>query len=136
MDLINSIKISASGMRAQGTRLRVVAENVANAESMGDKPGDNPYRRKTITFENLLDRGMNADLVKVSKIGRDTSDFTIAYDPHHPLADENGYLKTPNVNTLIELTDMREAERSYEANLSVIESSKSLIQRTIDLLRT
>lgn len=135
MDLLNSLKISASGMRAQGTRLRVVAENVANAESVGNKPGDDPFRRKTIIFDNVLDRGMNADLVKVAKIGRDRSDFQTAYEPHHPLADENGYVKKPNVNALIEMTDMREAERSYEANLSVIESSKSLIQRTIDLIR-
>lgn len=135
MDLLNSLKISASGMRAQGTRLRVVAENVANAESLGNNPGDDPYRRKTITFDNVLDRGMNADLVKVAKIGRDRSEFQTAYEPHHPLADENGYVKRPNVNSLIEMTDMREAERSYEANLSVIESSKSLIQRTIELIR-
>ena len=135
MDLVNSIKISASGMRAQGTRLRVLAENVANAESVGSKPGDDPYRRKTITFDNILDRDMNADLVKVSKIGRDQSSFNLEYEPTHPLADEQGYVKMPNVNSLIELTDLREAERSYEANMSVIESSKSLIQRTIDLIR-
>ncbi len=136
MDLINSIKISASGMRAQGTRLRVLAENVANAESVGSKPGDDPYRRKIITFDNVLDRDLNADLVKVSKIGRDQSNFNLVYEPTHPLADDQGYLKMPNVNSLIELTDLREAERSYEANMSVIESSKSLIQRTIDLIRS
>jgi flagellar basal-body rod protein FlgC len=135
MDLINSIKISASGMRAQGTRLRVVAENIANAESVGDKVGMDPYRRKTISFANVLNRDLNADMVKVAKIGRDRSDFIIAYEPNHPLADNEGYIRKPNVNTLIEMSDMREAERSYEANLSVIESSKSLIQRTIDLLR-
>lgn len=136
MDLLNSIKISASGMRAQGTRLRIVAENVANAESVGNAPGDDPYRRKTITFDNVLDRKLNADMVKVSKIGRDQSSFNLVYEPYHPLANDDGYVKMPNVNALIELTDMREAERSYEANLSVIESSKSLIQRTIDLLRS
>ncbi len=135
MDLMNSIKISASGMRAQGTRLRIVAENVANAESLGNTPGADPYRRKTIAFENMLDRDMNADMVKVAKIGRDRSDFSLVYEPHHPLSNEDGYLKRPNVNTLIEMTDMREAGRSYEANLSVIESSKSLIQRTIELIR-
>jgi flagellar basal-body rod protein FlgC len=135
MDLMNSIKISASGMRAQGTRLRVVAENVANAESLGNTPGADPYRRKTIAFENILDRDLNADMVKVAKIGRDRSDFSLVYEPHHPLSNEDGYLKRPNVNTLIEMTDMREAGRSYEANLSVIESSKSLIQRTIELIR-
>ncbi|WP_420566450.1 flagellar basal body rod protein FlgC [Thalassobaculum sp.] len=135
MELINAIKISASGMKAQGTRLRVVAENVANADSMGNKPGDDPYRRKTITFQDQLDRTLNADLVSVKKIGRDMSDFDLAYEPYHPLADENGYVKKPNVNSLIELTDMKEAQRGYEANLSVIDSSKAMIQRTIELLR-
>lgn len=135
MELINAIKISASGMKAQGTRLRVVAENVANADSMGNKPGDDPYRRKTITFQDQLDRTLNADLVSVKKIGRDMSDFEVAYEPYHPLADENGYVKKPNVNSLIELTDMKEAQRGYEANLSVIDSSKAMIQRTIELLR-
>ena len=92
MELMSSIKIAASGMKAQGTRLRVVAENVANAESMGNKPGDDPYRRKTITFANELDRNINADLVFVSKIGREQGDFDVSYEPNHPLADENGYL--------------------------------------------
>ena len=99
MELINAIKISASGMKAQGTRLRVVAENVANADSMGNKPGDDPYRRKTITFQDQLDRTLNADLVSVKKIGRDMSDFDLSYEPYHPLADENGYVKKPNVNS-------------------------------------
>lgn len=135
MELINAIKISASGMKAQGTRLRVVAENVANADSIGNKPGDDPYRRKTITFQDQLDRTLNADLVSVKKIGRDMSDFDLAYEPYHPLADEDGYVKKPNVNSLIELTDMKEAQRGYEANLSVIDSSKAMIQRTIELLR-
>ncbi|NQW11425.1 MAG: flagellar basal body rod protein FlgC [Alphaproteobacteria bacterium] len=135
MDLMNSIKIAASGMKAQGTRLRIVSENVANAESMGTKPGDDPYRRKTITFTNVLNREFNADMVKVDKIGRDRGDFETNYEPTHPLADENGYVKRPNVNALIELTDMKEAQRSYEANMSVIESSRSMIQKTIDLLR-
>lgn len=135
MDLMNSIKVAATGMRAQGTRLRIVAENVANAESMGNTPADDPYRRKTITFANHLDRDLNADMVRVSKIGKDVSQFNLVYEPHHPLADENGYVKMPNVNTLIEMTDMREAERSYEANVSVIESSKALIERTLELMR-
>ncbi|MDF1793171.1 MAG: flagellar basal body rod protein FlgC [Thalassobaculaceae bacterium] len=135
MELMNAIKISASGMKAQGTRLRVVAENVANADSMGNKPGDDPYRRKTITFQDEMDRTLNADLVTVKRIGRDMSDFDTAYEPYHPLADENGYVKRPNVNALIELTDLKEAQRGYEANMSVIDSSKAMIQRTIEMLR-
>jgi flagellar basal-body rod protein FlgC len=134
MDLKDAISISASGMRAQGTRLRIIAENIANADSMGARPGDDPYRRKTITFENVLDRQMNADVVRVSEIGRDLSDFSLAYQPTHPLADENGYVKRPNVNSLIEMTDMTEAQRSYEANMSLIDSSRSMIQKTIDLI--
>src|SRR3546814_11119704 len=116
MDLINSLKISASGMRAQGTRLRVVAENVANAESLGNNPGDDPYRRKTITFDNVLDRSMNADLVKVAKIGRDQRDFQVVYEPHHQLADASAYVKRTNVNTLHEMNDKRGAARTYDAN--------------------
>lgn len=135
MDLTNAIAISASGMQAQGTRLRVVAENIANADSVGTTAGSDPYRRKTIVFNNVLDREMNADRVHVSEIGRDPSNFNIVYEPYHPLADERGYLKRPNVNSLIEMMDMREAQRSYEANLSVIETSKGMIQRTVDLLR-
>ncbi len=134
MDLKDAISISASGMLAQGTRLRIIAENIANADSMGARPGDDPYRRKTITFENVLDRQMNADVVRVSEIGRDLSDFSLAYQPTHPLADENGYVKRPNVNSLIEMTDMTEAQRSYEANMSLIDSSRSMIQKTIDLI--
>ncbi len=135
MELMNAIRISASGMEAQGTRLRIVAENVANADSLGDTPEDNPYRRQTVTFKEVLDRDIGAHLVSVSKIGKDMSDFDMRYEPSHPLADEAGYIKEPNVNALIEMTDMKEAQRSYEANLSVIESSKSMIQRTIELIR-
>lgn len=135
MELMNAMKISASGLKAQGTRLRVVAENIANADSLGSRVGDDPYRRKTINFEDVLDRKLNADLVKVSKIGRDMSEFEVAYEPYHPLADENGYVKRPNVSMLIEINDMREAQRSFEANMSAIDSSRAMIQRTIDLLR-
>lgn len=135
MDLVNALKISASGMKAQGTRLRVISENIANQDSVGTTKGADPYRRKTIVFKDVLDRQINADLVQVAKIGRDDSDFVLAYEPFHPLADEEGYIKRPNVNGLIEMMDMREAQRTYEANLTVIESSKGMIQRTIDLLR-
>ena len=135
MELMNAMKISAAGMKAQGLRLRVVSENVANADSVGKTQGEDPYRRKTVTFKNVFDRSMNADMVNVSKIGRDTSDFKLAYEPYHPLADGRGYIKRPNVNTMIELMDMREAQRSYEANLGIIDMSKSMIQRTVDLLR-
>lgn len=122
-------------MKAQSDRLRVVSENIANADSMGTKPGEAPYRRKTITFRNHLDREMGVDKVEVYKYGYDKSDFKKKYDPGHPAADAEGYVLTPNVNTVMEMVDMREAQRGYEANLNVIEVSKGMIQRTVDMLR-
>ena len=136
IDLTNALKISASGMKAQGTRLRVISENITNQDSVGRTQGADPYRRKTIVFKDVMDRQLGIDLVQVAKIGRDDGDFKISYEPYHPLADEKGYIKRPNVNGLIEMMDMREAQRTYEANLTVLESSKTMIQRTIDLLRS
>lgn len=135
MDLMHSLMISAAGMKVQGERLRVVAENLANADSVAEKPGGDPYRRKTITFRNELDRQLGLETVQVDKVGTDRSDFRMKYDPGNPAADERGYVKLPNVNSLIEMTDMREAQRSYEANLKAIEVARSMLQRTIDLLR-
>jgi flagellar basal-body rod protein FlgC len=135
MDLIKSIKISTAGMRVQGTRLRVISENIANADSLPDGPGDTPYRRKQVSFKNVLDRSLDAKRVKVDKIQLDKTDFDKKYDPQHPAADENGYVAVPNVNPLVEMMDMREAQRSYEANLSIIQVSKSMLTRTIDMLR-
>jgi flagellar basal-body rod protein FlgC len=135
MDLMRALNVSASGMKAQGTRLRVISENIANQDSVGTTKGADPYRRKTIAFRNILDKTTGATLVHVNKIGLDDSAFKLAYEPYHPLADDDGYIKRPNVNGLIEMMDMREAQRTYEANLTVIESSKKMIQRTIDLLR-
>jgi len=135
MDLIKSIKISTAGMRVQGTRLRVISENIANADSLPDGPGDTPYRRKQVSFKNVLDRSLDAKRVKVDKIQVDKTDFDKKFDPQHPAADENGYVEVPNVNPLVEMMDMREAQRSYEANLSIIQVSKSMLTRTIDMLR-
>ncbi len=130
-----SIFVAGAGMRAQGTRLRVISENVANADSTAKVAGGDPYRRKTISFKDQLDRSLNADLVKVREIGQDPSDFKVRFEPSHPAADEQGYVKYPNVTKLVEVMDMREAQRSYEANLSVIEVTKSMVSRTLDLLR-
>jgi flagellar basal-body rod protein FlgC len=135
MDLMDSLAISAAGMRVQGERLRVISENVANVDSVSEVPGGDPYRRKTITFKNALDREQGLDLVKVSKVGLDPSEFIRKYDPSNPAADTGGYIKLPNVNALIEMSDMREAQRSYEANLKVIETARGMLQRTIDILR-
>jgi flagellar basal-body rod protein FlgC len=135
MDLMESLMISAAGMRAQGQRLRVVAENLANADSVAEVPGGDPYRRKTISFKNQLDRELGMETVQVSKVGEDPSDFRMKYDPGNPAADNKGYVKLPNVNSLIEMSDMREAQRSYEANLRAIEVARTMLQRTIDLIR-
>jgi flagellar basal-body rod protein FlgC len=135
MDLMESLMISAAGMRVQGQRLRVVAENLANADSVSEVPGGDPYRRKTITFKNALDRELGMETVQVNKVGLDQSDFRMKYDPGNPAADQKGYVKLPNVNSLIEMSDMREAQRSYEANLRAIEVARTMLQRTIDLIR-
>ena len=134
-DLFKAMSISAAGMKAQGTRLRVISENVANADSLPQDPSQLPYQRKIVTFKNELDRRAGVDTVRIDKITTDKSEFNKQFDPNHPAADENGYVLTPNVNTLIEMMDMREAQRSYEANLSVIKASKSMLQSTIDVLR-
>lgn len=135
MDLMESLMISAAGMKVQGDRLRVVAENLANADSVSEVPGGDPYRRKVITFKNALDKELGLETVQVAKIGVDQSDFRMKYDPGNPSADAKGYVKLPNVNSLIEMTDMREAQRSYEANLRAIEVARNMLQRTIDLIR-
>jgi len=135
-DLLTAMDISAAGMRAQGTRVRVITENIANANTTGETPGSDPYRRQTISFKNELDRTTGAKMVEVNKIGVDrNADFTLKFLPDHPAADEAGYVKMPNVQTLVEMMDIREAQRSYEANLGMIEQSRSMVQRTIDLLR-
>jgi len=134
-DLISSLKISAAGMRAQGTRLRVISQNIANANSLATEPGQEPYRRKNVLFENVLNKELGVELVRVKRLGEDDSEFGERLDPKHPAANEAGYVQTPNVNTLVEVMDMREAQRSYEANLTAIRSARSMMQRTIDLLR-
>ena len=135
MDLMKSIKISAAGMQAQGVRLKVIAENLANADSISPTAGGDPYRRKVVTFQDVLDRKLGADMVKVKNIGTDNSPFKEKYDATSPAADANGYVKMPNVNPLVELMDMREAQRSYEANLRIVDVAKNMMTRTIDLLR-
>lgn len=134
-DFSTSMFIAASGMHAQGIRLKVISENIANANSTADKPGGDPYRRKVATFRNVLDRELGADTVRVKSVVEDNSQFSLRYDPANPAANADGYVKLPNVNTLIEMTDMREAQRSYEANLNVIEASKNMVNKTLDMLR-
>lgn len=135
MDLVDSLHISAAGMRVQGVRLRVVAENMANADSVAATAGGQPYRRKVVTFENVLDRSLGLETVRVAGITREMGELQKRYSPTHPAADKDGYILMPNVNSLIEMTDMREAQRSYEANLKVLEAARSMLMKTIDLLR-
>jgi flagellar basal-body rod protein FlgC len=134
-DLTDTLFISAAGMKTQGERLRILAENVANADSLAKEPGGEPYRRKIITFENVMNRELGINEVRVDRIERDMSDFGRKYRPGHPAADEDGYILTPNVKPLIEMADVKEAQRSYEANLKVIEASRTMVNGVIGLLR-
>lgn len=136
MDQLSAaLSISGSGMQAQSTRMRVVAENLANAQSTGRTPGADPYRRKTVTFAEEMDRAMGTATVVVKDIGADKSAFSIQHDPGNPAADADGNVKMPNVNPLIELSDMRQANRSYSANVEAITQARSMMSMNIDLLR-
>ncbi|QCI80285.1 flagellar basal body rod protein FlgC [Hankyongella ginsenosidimutans] len=134
-DLDKALVVSASGLRAQSLRMRVIAENIANQDSVAATPGGQPYRRKIVQFKSVLDRETGAKEVAVRRVTVDPGAFGRKYAPGHPAADAQGYVLTPNVNGLIESSDLREAQRTYEANLSSIESAKQLATRTIDLLR-
>jgi len=135
MELTDSFLIASSGMRAQSERMRVVAENIANANSVALSADGKPYRRKIISFVNEMDRELGVSVVKTDRIIRDRSPFQLRFEPGHPAANANGYVEYPNVNSLIEMMDMREAQRSYQANLKVLETTRSLAGRTLDLLR-
>jgi flagellar basal-body rod protein FlgC len=131
----NVMSIAASGLRAQSARMRVIAENVANADSTAQTAGGDPYRRRIPMFESELDRATGVERVHMSRTVPDSADFTVRYEPGHPAADQQGYVKYSNVNALIELMDLRAAQRAYEANLNVIENSRTMLSRTLDLLR-
>lgn len=135
MDLDTSLRVSASGLKAQAMRMRVIAENLANADSVAATAGGDPYRRKVVSFRTAVDRVTGATGVKVQTIDTDKTAFTRSYEPGNPAADATGYVLTPNVNTLVEAADMKAAQRSYEANLNAIEAAKGLTMRTIDLLK-
>jgi len=135
MDLDRALDISARGMDVQSTRLRVIAENLANQQSMGSTPGANPYRRKTISFANTMDRQLGVDTVSVKQIGSDSAEFPLKFDPSNPAADAKGYVKTPNVNSFVEVMDMRDAQQSYNANLQVLSTTRGMLTRTIEMLK-
>ncbi|BCH30966.1 flagellar basal-body rod protein FlgC [Mesorhizobium sp. L-8-10] len=134
--IATALKVASSGLQAQSERLRIVSENLANAQSTGNTPGSDPYQRKTIAFQAVMDRQTGGDFVRISEISRDDSEFPVHFDPGHEAADANGYVKLPNVNTLIEMADMSQANRAYQANLQVIKQARDLISMTIDLMRS
>ncbi len=135
MDITKALTISARGMEAQTTRLRTIAENLANQDTTGSTPGADPYRRKVVLFENRMDRALGAKTVDVERIEAAPGDFPKRYDPSNPGADATGYVATPNVNSFVEIMDMREAQRSYSANLNVMEATRTMLTRTIEMLK-
>ena len=136
MDFTKTISIAATGLRAQAGRMRVISENIANADSTAPNAGAEPYRRRIATFTSQLDRELGARVVGAGRSRPDMSEFTSKYQPSHPAADARGYVKYPNVNSLVEMTDMREAQRSYEANVNIISATRRMIQRTLDILKS
>ena len=135
-DFVRSMGIATSGLRAQAGRMRVISENLANADSTAATAGADPYRRKVPTFSSTLDRALDAKVVALGKIRPDRSDFRVKYEPGNPAADASGNVRYPNVNPLVEMTDMREAQRSYEANLNIISATRRMVQRTLDILKS
>ena len=135
-DFVRSMGIATSGLRAQAGRMRVISENIANADSTAATAGGDPYRRKVPTFSSALDRTLDAKVVTLGKIRPDQAAFRIKHEPSNPAADAAGNVKYPNVNSLVEMTDMREAQRSYEANLNIITATRRMLQRTLDIIKS
>lgn len=135
MDISKALSISARGMDVQGTRLRVIAENLANQDTTGSTPGADAYRRKVIEFENRVDRAAGTDMVRVKRVAPSTGDLPLRFDPSHPAANAQGYVRVSNVNSFVEVMDMREAQRSYSANMNVLEASRSMLTRAIEMLK-
>ena len=131
----NTLQIAASGLRAQSARMRIISENLANADSTARTPDQDPYRRQIPLFRAELDRQTGANEVRMDGARLDQSEFRMVFEPGHPAADEEGYVRYPNVSSLIELMDMKEAQRSYEANMNMIEGARRMMDRTLDLLR-
>jgi len=135
MDFFKSLAIAASGLRAQAGRMRVISENIANSDSSPTRPGETPYQRKIVTFQSAVDRDVDAETLRLGRVKRDQSPYKNRYEPGHPAANEAGYVQMPNVDPLIETLDLREAQRSYEANLNVISATRRMLTRTLEILR-
>jgi flagellar basal-body rod protein FlgC len=136
MDFMKSLAVAATGLRAQMGRMRIISENIANADSVAQGAGGDPYRRRIVTFNTVLDRQLGANVVELGQVQTDKSDFLVRHEPGNPAANATGDVKYPNVNTLVEITDLRDAQRSYEANLNVITASRKMIQRTLDIIKS
>jgi flagellar basal-body rod protein FlgC len=136
MDLLKSIAIAASGLRAQAGRMQIISQNIANADSTPTQLGGDPYRRQIVSFQSEMDRTLGARVVRLGSTATDSSDFQVKNEPGHPAADASGNVKYPNVNPLIEMSDLRDAQRSYSANLNVINATRAMIQRTLDILKS
>ncbi len=135
MNITDAGLISAAGMRAQGDRIKVISQNISNLDSLGTAPGADPYRRQIITFKETMDDTAGIKTVRAGKIIKDQTDFELKYMPGHPAADQGGFVKVPNVNMAFEMADMREAQRTYEANLGMLEMSRNIMGKLVDLLR-
>lgn len=135
MDFSDTMNVSAAGMRAQAKRLQIAAENLANKETTGTTAGSDPYRRKTVTFKEVLNRDTGVSSVGIKEVGQDQTPFETRYDPSHPAADKNGLVKMPNVNSMVEILDTHEAQHSYEANLNTMQITRSMMTRTINLMK-
>ncbi len=136
MDFIKSLQVAATGLRAQMGRMRVISENIANADSVATTAGGDPYRRRIVTFNTVLDRQIGAQVVELGPIQTDNSDFLVKHEPGNPAANAAGDVKYPNVNTLVEMTDLRDAQRSYEANLNIVTATRKMMQRTLDIIKS
>ncbi|RUT33116.1 flagellar basal body rod protein FlgC [Arsenicitalea aurantiaca] len=134
-DFLSSLRIAATGLHAQNARMRVIAENLANSDSAGKTPDEDPYRRRIPTFQAVFDRELGGTTVQIGRLALDNSDFQSRFEPGHPAADASGYVRYPNVNSLIESMDMREAQRTYEANLNVVSVTRQMLGGTLDILR-
>ena len=135
MDFLKTLMISSAGLKVQTGRMRIIAENVANSDSVASTPGGDPYRRQIPTVTSKFDKELGAEMVRLGKVVSDRSDFELKYEPNSPAADASGNVKYPNVSPLIEMVDMQSAQRTYEANLNVVSSTRAMLQKTIDILR-
>ncbi|MEP4377568.1 MAG: flagellar basal body rod protein FlgC [Alphaproteobacteria bacterium] len=134
-DLNKAMQIAASGMLAQNVRVRIISQNIANVDSLATSPNQLPYQRQTVSFRNVFDRTLDTHKVAVHDIGVDNSEFSRRFEPGHPAADDTGYVLLPNVKTMIEMVDLRAAQRSYQANLRVVDVARTMVSRTLELLQ-